>query len=109
MGSSPRQDKKAVLCRQDWHQTSSQVVVTVYAKNPLPALSSVKANRTMVSALGVCSLMAHLSLQTLAARCSLVACLSCQPAIPELRAWWLHCCICPAALAFSSHEWICWP
>ncbi|KFZ68463.1 Cysteine and histidine-rich domain-containing protein 1, partial [Podiceps cristatus] len=42
------QDKKAVLCRQDWHQTSSQVVVTVYAKNPLPALSSVKANRTVL-------------------------------------------------------------
>ncbi|XP_065702987.1 integrin beta-1-binding protein 2 [Patagioenas fasciata] len=39
-------DKKAVSCRQDWHQTSSQVVVTVYAKNPLPAHSSVKANRT---------------------------------------------------------------
>ncbi|KAM6381511.1 integrin beta-1-binding protein 2 isoform 2-T3 [Pluvialis apricaria] len=41
-------DKKAVPCRQDWHQTSSQVVVTVYAKNPLPALSSVKANHTML-------------------------------------------------------------
>ncbi|XP_069667391.1 integrin beta-1-binding protein 2 isoform X2 [Haliaeetus albicilla] len=41
-------DKKAVSCRQDWHQTSSQVVVTVYAKNPLPALSSVKANHTVV-------------------------------------------------------------
>ncbi|KFO87302.1 Cysteine and histidine-rich domain-containing protein 1, partial [Buceros rhinoceros silvestris] len=41
-------DKKAVSCRQDWHQTSSQVVVTVYAKNPLPALSTVKANRTML-------------------------------------------------------------
>ncbi|KFQ01371.1 Cysteine and histidine-rich domain-containing protein 1, partial [Leptosomus discolor] len=40
------QDKKEVSCRQDWHQTSSQVVVTVYAKNPLPTLSSVKANRT---------------------------------------------------------------
>ncbi|NWH17026.1 CHRD1 protein, partial [Grus americana] len=39
---------KAVLCRQDWHQTSSQVVVTVYAKNPLPALSSVKANHTVL-------------------------------------------------------------
>lgn len=48
-GFSPRQDKKAVSCRQDWHQTSSQVVVTIYAKNPLPALSSVKANRTVVS------------------------------------------------------------
>ncbi|XP_054071214.1 integrin beta-1-binding protein 2 isoform X2 [Rissa tridactyla] len=41
-------DKKVVSCRQDWHQTSSQVVVTVYAKNPLPALSSVKANRTVL-------------------------------------------------------------
>ncbi|XP_010302794.2 integrin beta-1-binding protein 2 isoform X1 [Balearica regulorum gibbericeps] len=41
-------DKAAVLCRQDWHQTSSQVVVTVYAKNPLPALSSVKANHTVL-------------------------------------------------------------
>lgn len=49
MGFSPWQDKKAVSCRQDWHQTSSQVVVTIYAKNPLPALSSVKANRTVVS------------------------------------------------------------
>lgn len=39
-------------CRQDWHQTSSQVVVTVYAKNPLPALSTVKANRTVVSGAG---------------------------------------------------------
>ncbi|XP_057228584.1 integrin beta-1-binding protein 2 [Malurus melanocephalus] len=45
-----KKDKKAVLCRQDWHQTGSQVVVTVYAKNPLPALSTVKANRTMLEA-----------------------------------------------------------
>lgn len=65
MASSPWQDKKAVSCRQDWHQTSSQVVVTVYAKNPLPALSSVKANRTVVSeagraglGVGVCAFMA---------------------------------------------------
>uniref|UniRef100_A0A7M4FRA2 CS domain-containing protein n=1 Tax=Crocodylus porosus TaxID=8502 RepID=A0A7M4FRA2_CROPO len=43
-----KQDKKLVSCRQDWHQTSSQVVVTVYAKNPLPALSFVKANRTVL-------------------------------------------------------------
>uniref|UniRef100_A0A8B9CR77 CS domain-containing protein n=1 Tax=Anser brachyrhynchus TaxID=132585 RepID=A0A8B9CR77_9AVES len=42
------QHTKAVSCRQDWHQTSSQVVVTIYAKNPLPALSSVKANRTVL-------------------------------------------------------------
>ncbi|NXG62348.1 CHRD1 protein, partial [Hemiprocne comata] len=39
---------KAVSCRQDWHQTSSHVMVTVYAKNPLPTLSSVKANRTVL-------------------------------------------------------------
>lgn len=50
-------------CRQDWHQTSSQVVVTVYAKNPLPALSSVKANHTVVSGaskagLWMCAFMA---------------------------------------------------
>ncbi|NXS63140.1 CHRD1 protein, partial [Brachypteracias leptosomus] len=44
-------DKKTVSCRQDWHQTSNQVVVTIYAKNPLPALSSVKANRTMLEVL----------------------------------------------------------
>ncbi|NXG71037.1 CHRD1 protein, partial [Baryphthengus martii] len=41
-----KEDKKVVSCRQDWHQTRSQVVVTVYAKNPLPTLSSVKANGT---------------------------------------------------------------
>ncbi|NXD16733.1 CHRD1 protein, partial [Nothocercus nigrocapillus] len=41
-------DKKAVSCRQDWHQTSSHVVVTLYARNPLPALSTVKANRTVL-------------------------------------------------------------
>ncbi|XP_067404032.1 integrin beta-1-binding protein 2 isoform X1 [Emydura macquarii macquarii] len=43
-----KEDKKLVSCRQDWHQTSSQVVVTIYAKNPLPALSCVKANRTVL-------------------------------------------------------------
>ncbi|XP_053896523.1 integrin beta-1-binding protein 2 isoform X3 [Malaclemys terrapin pileata] len=42
-----KEDKKLVSCRQDWHQTSSQVVVTIYAKNPLPALSSVTASRTV--------------------------------------------------------------
>ncbi|XP_070807861.1 integrin beta-1-binding protein 2 [Pituophis catenifer annectens] len=41
-----QEDKKLVSCRQDWHQTSSQVVVTVYARTPLPQLSSIKANRT---------------------------------------------------------------
>ncbi|XP_062998207.1 integrin beta-1-binding protein 2 isoform X2 [Elgaria multicarinata webbii] len=43
-----QQDKKLVSCRQDWHQTSSQVVVTIYAKIPLPDLSSVKANQTVL-------------------------------------------------------------
>uniref|UniRef100_A0A8D0L2L9 Integrin subunit beta 1 binding protein 2 n=1 Tax=Sphenodon punctatus TaxID=8508 RepID=A0A8D0L2L9_SPHPU len=43
-----QQDKKVASCRQDWHQTSNQVVVTIYAKNPLPALCSVKANRTVL-------------------------------------------------------------
>ncbi|XP_062440735.1 integrin beta-1-binding protein 2 [Rhea pennata] len=43
-----KRDKKAVSCRQDWHQTSSHVVVTVYAKNPLPTLSTIKANRTVL-------------------------------------------------------------
>uniref|UniRef100_A0A674I9D4 Integrin subunit beta 1 binding protein 2 n=1 Tax=Terrapene triunguis TaxID=2587831 RepID=A0A674I9D4_9SAUR len=42
-----KEDKKLVSCRQDWHQTSSQVVVTIYSKNPLPALSSVTASRTI--------------------------------------------------------------
>ncbi|XP_050820915.1 non-POU domain-containing octamer-binding protein isoform X6 [Gopherus flavomarginatus] len=43
-----KEDTKLVSCRQDWHQTSSQVVVTIYAKNPLPALSSVTASRTVI-------------------------------------------------------------
>ncbi|XP_029138772.1 integrin beta-1-binding protein 2 [Protobothrops mucrosquamatus] len=40
--------QKRVSCRQDWHQTSSQVVVTLYARTPLPHLSSIKANRTVL-------------------------------------------------------------
>lgn len=80
--SPPGQDKKAVLCRQDWHQTGSQVVVTVYAKNPLPALSSVKANRTVVSGVGsarswptwVCSPRSQLG-----AWCCLLALPTCHP------------------------------
>ncbi|XP_048371054.1 integrin beta-1-binding protein 2 [Sphaerodactylus townsendi] len=43
-----KQDKKLVSCRHDWHQTISQVVVTIYAKTPLPELSFVKANRTVL-------------------------------------------------------------
>ncbi|XP_070616186.1 integrin beta-1-binding protein 2 [Erythrolamprus reginae] len=44
-GTRP-EDKKLDSCRQDWHQTSSQVVVTLYARTPLPHLSCIKANRT---------------------------------------------------------------
>ncbi|XP_007426084.1 integrin beta-1-binding protein 2 [Python bivittatus] len=43
-----QEDKKLVSCRQDWHQTSSQVVVTIYAKTPLPHLSSIQASRTVL-------------------------------------------------------------
>lgn len=49
-----QEDKKLVSCRQDWHQTSSQVVVTLYARTPLPHLSSIKANRTGVREQGRC-------------------------------------------------------
>lgn len=106
-------------CRQDWHQTSSQVVVTVYAKNPLPALSSVKANRTVVSGAGRAGLgmwaFTAPDFHEPTARIqpsawhSLMACLVCccswgwhgRSAIPELRAQRLPCCssICLATLA----------
>ncbi|XP_025896714.1 integrin beta-1-binding protein 2 [Nothoprocta perdicaria] len=42
------EQKRAASCRHDWHQTGSHVVLTVYARNPLPALSTVKANRTVL-------------------------------------------------------------
>uniref|UniRef100_A0A3Q1FYG0 Zgc:92429 n=1 Tax=Acanthochromis polyacanthus TaxID=80966 RepID=A0A3Q1FYG0_9TELE len=45
----PKQDKKKVACRYDWHQTGNNVVVTIYAKNANPGLSSIEANRTVVS------------------------------------------------------------
>ncbi|KAJ8407159.1 hypothetical protein AAFF_G00288350 [Aldrovandia affinis] len=45
----PKQDKKTVACRHDWHQTGNQVVVTIYAKNAIPEQSSVEANRTMLT------------------------------------------------------------
>lgn len=82
-------------CRQDWHQTSSQMVVTVYAKNPLPAHSSVKANRTTVSEAGGAGLgmrvfmVSHFDEPTgrsrSAACCSLMACLVCR------CGWGWHC------------------
>ncbi|XP_043912791.1 cysteine and histidine-rich domain-containing protein 1-like [Protopterus annectens] len=46
-----KEDKKFVTCRYDWHQTGSQVVVTAYAKNPVPDYSVILANRTMLSIL----------------------------------------------------------
>ncbi|XP_050985285.1 cysteine and histidine-rich domain-containing protein 1a [Labeo rohita] len=38
--------KKLAPCRFDWHQTGSQVTMTVYAKNSNPELCSVEANST---------------------------------------------------------------
>lgn len=136
LGPSPLQDKKVVSCRQDWHQTSSQVVVTVYAKNPLPALSSVKANRTVVSGasragLGMQAFTAtdfdeptgQLLRSWPSAWCSLMArlvCCSsrgwhCRPAIPESTES-LMALLLPQRLpshsgsvAFSLSGWLCWP
>uniref|UniRef100_A0A3B5B5F6 Cysteine and histidine-rich domain-containing protein 1-like n=1 Tax=Stegastes partitus TaxID=144197 RepID=A0A3B5B5F6_9TELE len=45
----PKQDKKKVACRHDWHQTANNVVLTIYAKNTNPELSSIEANQTVVS------------------------------------------------------------
>ncbi|XP_068163978.1 cysteine and histidine-rich domain-containing protein 1 [Antennarius striatus] len=45
----PKQDKKKVACRHDWHQTGSNVVVTIYAKNANPELTCIEANRTVLS------------------------------------------------------------
>uniref|UniRef100_A0A3Q3CSK8 CS domain-containing protein n=1 Tax=Haplochromis burtoni TaxID=8153 RepID=A0A3Q3CSK8_HAPBU len=36
-------------CRFDWHQTGSQVIISIYAKNSLPELSYVEANSTTVN------------------------------------------------------------
>ncbi|XP_034020193.1 cysteine and histidine-rich domain-containing protein 1 [Thalassophryne amazonica] len=45
----PKQDKKSVACRYDWHQTVNNVVVTIYAKNANPAFCCIEANRTVLS------------------------------------------------------------
>lgn len=45
----PKQDKKKVACRHDWHQTGNNVVVTIYAKSANPELCSIEANRTVLS------------------------------------------------------------
>uniref|UniRef100_A0A668U706 Cysteine and histidine-rich domain-containing protein 1 n=1 Tax=Oreochromis aureus TaxID=47969 RepID=A0A668U706_OREAU len=43
------QAMKVMPCRFDWHQTSSQVIISIYAKNSLPELSYVEANSTTVN------------------------------------------------------------
>ncbi|XP_073331172.1 cysteine and histidine-rich domain-containing protein 1 [Pagrus major] len=45
----PKQDKKKVACRHDWHQTGNNVVVTIYAKNANPELTCIEANQTVLS------------------------------------------------------------
>uniref|UniRef100_A0A8C7WV10 CS domain-containing protein n=1 Tax=Oryzias sinensis TaxID=183150 RepID=A0A8C7WV10_9TELE len=45
----PKQDKKKVACRHDWHQTRNAVVITIYAKNALPEFCTIEANQTVVS------------------------------------------------------------
>uniref|UniRef100_A0A1A8RWD0 Integrin beta 1 binding protein (Melusin) 2 n=3 Tax=Nothobranchius TaxID=28779 RepID=A0A1A8RWD0_9TELE len=45
----PKQDKKKVACRYDWHQTGNSVVLTIYAKNSNPDSCSIEANQTVVS------------------------------------------------------------
>lgn len=42
------QGKKVVPCRFDWHQTGSQVIISIYAKNSVPELSLVEGNSTVV-------------------------------------------------------------
>ncbi|XP_058482658.1 cysteine and histidine-rich domain-containing protein 1 [Solea solea] len=41
--------KKVVPCRFDWHQTGSQVIISIYAKNAIPELSYVDANSTTLN------------------------------------------------------------
>ncbi|XP_078140389.1 cysteine and histidine-rich domain-containing protein 1a [Centroberyx gerrardi] len=42
------QVRQEAPCRFDWHQTGSQVIISIYAKNSLPELSYVEANSTTV-------------------------------------------------------------
>jgi hypothetical protein len=44
------QEVKKAMCRMDWHQTGSMVVVVFYAKMCIPEKSSVEANPTNVRA-----------------------------------------------------------
>uniref|UniRef100_A0A665TXD4 Cysteine and histidine-rich domain-containing protein 1 n=1 Tax=Echeneis naucrates TaxID=173247 RepID=A0A665TXD4_ECHNA len=43
------QGKKVVPCRFDWHQTGSQVIISIYAKNSVPELCYVDANSTTLN------------------------------------------------------------
>ncbi|KAM6946391.1 cysteine and histidine-rich domain-containing protein 1a [Aplochiton taeniatus] len=43
------QGMKVVPCRYDWHQTSGEVIISIYAKNSVPQLSYVEANSTTVN------------------------------------------------------------
>lgn len=45
----PDKGMKVVPCRFDWHQTGSQVIISIYAKNSLPELSYAEANGTTVA------------------------------------------------------------
>lgn len=49
------QGTKVMPCRFDWHQTGSQVIISIYAKNSLPELSYVEANSTTVETTETCS------------------------------------------------------
>ncbi|RWS01847.1 cysteine and histidine-rich domain (chord)-containing: zinc binding protein-like protein [Dinothrombium tinctorium] len=42
--SENSQEDKSKTCRYDWHQTSGNVVVTIYSKVPIPSLSTIRAN-----------------------------------------------------------------
>ncbi|XP_053555072.1 cysteine and histidine-rich domain-containing protein 1 [Bombina bombina] len=58
--------KQAVSCRYDWHQTSSVVVITIYAKTAIPENSQILANRTgldiQISFQGSCEFKKQLEL-----------------------------------------------
>uniref|UniRef100_A0AAZ3PQJ4 Uncharacterized protein n=1 Tax=Oncorhynchus tshawytscha TaxID=74940 RepID=A0AAZ3PQJ4_ONCTS len=45
-----RTPDKVVPCRFDWHQTGSQAIFSIYAKNSLPELSYAESNSTTVHA-----------------------------------------------------------
>lgn len=49
--ASDVQTDKSKSCRYDWHQTASNVVVTVYSKLPFPNESLIKANPVKLNVL----------------------------------------------------------